>query len=159
MVAVMILNIDQTPLKYVSIGSFTLTKKGAKSLTMEGSNDKRCITATCGLNLNNNFLLIQLIYAGKTNQSLPCYKLIVNPTHYSNSTELVKLTDEIVAPYLENKWKKLHLPHFSINVYVDVYVTLCGCFHWSNDRRCSCSSQHQNHIFVVNMPANMTGFY
>ena len=53
-----ILNIDQTPLKYVSVGNFTLDKKEAKSVSVEGSNNKRCIIATFGISLNNNFLLL-----------------------------------------------------------------------------------------------------
>lgn len=54
----MILNIDQTLLKYVCIANFTVAEKGETSVTVEGSNDKRCITAIFGIGLNNNFLNI-----------------------------------------------------------------------------------------------------
>ena len=70
----MIINIDQTPLKYVPTGNFTLAKKGAKSVIMEGGSDKRCITGTFGVTFNNKFLPMQLIYGGKTEQSLPHFK-------------------------------------------------------------------------------------
>ena len=70
----MVINIDQTPLKYVSVGNFTLAQKGSSSVTAEGVNDKRCITGTFGISFKGNFLPIQLIYAGKTAQSLPHFK-------------------------------------------------------------------------------------
>ena len=41
-----IINIDQTSLKYVSTGNFTLAAKGSTTVTMEGGSDKRCITGT-----------------------------------------------------------------------------------------------------------------
>ena len=111
-----ILNIDQILLKHISVGIFTLVNKGVKSVTMERDNSKRCITATFGIILNNNFQLIQLICAQKTEQSFPCHKssdefsLSVIQTHYSNSTESIELIDEIIAPELENKWQKFSLP-------------------------------------------------
>ena len=70
-IVTMIINIDQTPLKYVPTGNFTLAEKGAKSVIMEGGSDKRCITGTFGVTFNNKFLPMQLIYGGKTEQSLP----------------------------------------------------------------------------------------
>ena len=78
--------------------------------------DKRCITATFGISLNNNFLPIQLIYAGKTEQSFPRSKLLdefslsVSPTHYSNSLEPIKLIHEIMARHIENERQNLNLP-------------------------------------------------
>ena len=108
----MILNIDQTPLKYVSVGNFTLAEKGEKCVTLEGSNDKRCMTATFGISFSNNFLPIQLIYGGKTEQSIPRFKfpeefsLSADQTHYSHSTESIKLIDEMIAPSTKfpNEW-------------------------------------------------------
>ena len=83
----MVINIDPTPLKYVSVGNFTLAQRGSSSVTAEGVNDKRCITRTFGISFTGNLLPIQLIYAGKTAQSLPRLKfpsefsLSVNVTH------------------------------------------------------------------------------
>lgn len=85
----MIVNIDKTQLKYVSVGYLTLAEKGETSVIMEESNNKRCITAIFGICLNSSFLPIQSIYAGKTEQSIPHFKfakqfsLSANPAHYS----------------------------------------------------------------------------
>ena len=45
---------------------------------------------------------MQLIYGGKTNQRLPRFKfpesfsLSVNPKHYSNTLESIKIIDEVI---------------------------------------------------------------
>ena len=70
----LILNLDQTPLKYVPVAHNTMAKKGVKSVAIAGSADKRRITGTFVITLNGHFLPLQLIYGGKINQSLPRYK-------------------------------------------------------------------------------------
>ena len=67
----LILNIDQTPLKYVPVGNETLAPRGETSVTIGGSSDKRSITGTFAISLQGDFLPMQLIYGGKTSQSLP----------------------------------------------------------------------------------------
>ena len=42
----LIINLDQTPLKYVSVSNQTMAKKGATNVTVIGGDDKRCITGT-----------------------------------------------------------------------------------------------------------------
>ena len=64
-----IINIDQTPLKYVPTGNFTLAAKGSTTVTMEGGSDKRCINGTFGITFTSKFLPIQLIYDGKRNKA------------------------------------------------------------------------------------------
>ena len=62
----LIINIDQTPLKYVPVGNTTLAPRGKTSVTIEGSADKRMITGTFAITLEGEFLPMQLIYRGKT---------------------------------------------------------------------------------------------
>ena len=64
----LILNLDQTPLKYVPVGDEAMAEKGSNYVTVEGSNDKRCIS------VEGEFLPIHLMDAGKIVQSLPRYK-------------------------------------------------------------------------------------
>ena len=52
----------------------TMDKKGASNVPIEGIDDKRSLTATFSVTLDNKFLPMQLIYTGKTNQSLPKVK-------------------------------------------------------------------------------------
>ena len=65
----MILNFDQTPCKYVPIPTTTLAE-----VAIKGIDDKRALTATFTITLDGNFLGMQLIYGGKTNESLPRYQ-------------------------------------------------------------------------------------
>ena len=62
----LVLNLDQTPSKFVPSGNHTLAKKGSKSVSIAGSSDKRNITATFVISLEGDFLPMQLIYGGKT---------------------------------------------------------------------------------------------
>ena len=54
------------------------------------------ITATFTINLDGNFLPIQLIYSGRTRKSIPTVKFLkrfllsTNPKHYSNEEETLK---------------------------------------------------------------------
>ena len=75
----LILNLDQTPLKYILVGRQSLTKKGSKSVLIAGSADKRNITGTFIITLSGKFLPMQLIYGGKAKQSLPRFKFSANP--------------------------------------------------------------------------------
>ena len=62
----LIINFNQTPLKYVQISSNTMEKKGTKNVPIFGIDDKRSMTATFSITMENKFLPMQLIYKGKT---------------------------------------------------------------------------------------------
>ena len=103
----LIIDFDQTPSKYVPVSPTTMAKQGSSAVPISGVHDKRSITATFAITLSRNFLLMQLIYSGKTNQSLPKiefpnfpkeFSLSVNEKHYSNEEESLKLLSEIVIP-------------------------------------------------------------
>ena len=86
------------------------------SVPIQGLKDKRNITLTFVVSLSGEFLPMQIIYAGKTKASLPRgfvfpkgFSLSQNPQHWSNETETLKLTDEIINPYVINKRKELGL--------------------------------------------------
>ena len=61
----MIINLDQTPSKFVPGCYKTLGKKGCKSVAIAGSTDNGMITATFSITLTGEFLPIQLIYGDK----------------------------------------------------------------------------------------------
>ena len=72
------------------------------------------------------FLPRQLIYGGKTKQSLPRFKfpdsfsLSVNPTHYSNEEESINFIENIIVPYVEEQRSLLEFPNQ--NALVDVFT-------------------------------------
>ena len=62
----LILNFDQTPLKFVRAYSTTLTEQNSKQVCIAAGLEKCSVTATFTITFNGNFLGIQLIYGGKT---------------------------------------------------------------------------------------------
>ena len=68
------INFDQTPLKYVQVSSTTMDQKREGNVPIAGISDKKSITTTFSITIDNTFLLMQLIYQGKIDQSLPKVK-------------------------------------------------------------------------------------
>ena len=106
----LVLNADQTPSNYISVGKTTMAKSGSKSIPIKGLTDKRSITLTFVVTLAGDFLPLQIIYKGKTTASLPRgfrfptgFSLSQNPKHWSNEKETLKLIDEVINPYLVKK--------------------------------------------------------
>jgi len=103
----LVINLDQTPSPIVPGRKYTMTLKESKNVTITGAADKRNITATFAVTLSGDFLPVQLIYGGKTEQSLPRFQfpdsfcLSVNEKHYSNTKESLKFFNEIVIPYIK----------------------------------------------------------
>ena len=113
----LVLNADQTPSSYVSVGRQKMAAHGSKSVPIAGLSDQRNITLTFVVTLAGDFLPMQIIYAGKTKQSQPCgfvfpkgFSISQNPQHWSNERETLKLIDEVFNPYVINKRKELKLP-------------------------------------------------
>ena len=65
------LNLDQTPLSYVSPGKYTFNPESAKTVPIKGIDDKRQIIETFTVSMTWKFLLSKLIYEGKTRRCLP----------------------------------------------------------------------------------------
>ena len=97
----LVMNLDQTPLKY------TLAKKGSKSIRIASSAVKRCITGTFVVSLKGDFLPMQLVYGGLQMKCLPRFKfsetfsLSVNPKHFRNTFESIKIIEEVIIMYVE----------------------------------------------------------
>ena len=64
----LILNIDQTPSKYVPISNVTMTEKNSKHVRKQGADDKRAITLTLAETLSGDMLPFQMIYTSKTSR-------------------------------------------------------------------------------------------
>ena len=102
----LIINLDQT----------TLAKKNTKTVPIKGSSDKRTITATFPISFKVDFLLMQLIYGGKTRKCLPLFKfpekssLSYNETHCNSEKEACKFVEEILQPYIKKVTERENLP-------------------------------------------------
>ena len=112
----LVLNSDQTPSSYVSVGKSTMARKGSTAVPIKGVTDKRAITLNFVVTLANDFLPMQVIYGGKTKASQPRdfkfpsgFCVTQNPKHWSNEIEILKLIDEIISPYVTKKREDLKL--------------------------------------------------
>ena len=151
----LIINLDQTPTKYVPSGRTTLAKKNSKTGTIKGSTDKRTITATFAISIRGDFLPMQLIYGGKTKKYLPRFKfpekfsLSYNETHYSNEKEACKFIEEILKPYIKQVIERDNLPiDQTALVIIDVFK--------GQVTPMVLDLYKESKIVVVLVPANMT---
>ena len=154
----MILNLDQTPLKYVPCGKTTLAKKSSKTVPIDGVSDKRMITATFTVTLDGQFLPMQLIYSGKATRSIPKvefpkgFSLSANPKHFSNEEESLKLMEEIIIPYYRNERRRLGLETEHPGLLImDVFK--------GQTTSAVRDLLKENNIFFTKVPANMTNLY
>ena len=67
----LILNFDQTPLSYITVGNTTLEFSGAQSVPVRGKGKGKQITGTFSITAAVKFLPMQLIYAAKTQHCYP----------------------------------------------------------------------------------------
>ena len=102
-----VVNLDQTPLFYVSPGKNTFSFKGAKNVPIKRVDDKRQITANFAVSLTGKFLPIRLIYKGKTKLSLPrfdfpsAFSLSYTENHLSNTVNSIEFFEQTIFPYLK----------------------------------------------------------
>ena len=149
----LIINFDQTPSKYVQVSLLTMAKRQETNVLIAGANDKRSVTATFSITFNNKFLPMQLIYKGKTNQSLPKvdfpdgFSLSANKTHYSNEEEALKFIDEIILPHVQKERAKLTCRNQKALLIFDVFLGQI------TDK--IFKALKENHILVTKVPANM----
>ena len=112
----LILNSDETPSKYVTVGRTTMAPSGSKRVAKAGNDDKRTITLTLTVTMSGRVLPFQIIYGGKTARSIPKvifpkgFSLSANPSHYSNTEEVCKHLKEIVIPYVNEVRERLNNP-------------------------------------------------
>lgn len=112
----LVLNADQTPSSYVSVGKSTMAARGGKSVPIKGLTDKRNITLTFVVSLLVNSCLYKSYTMEKTTASQPRgfhfpneFSLSQNPKHWLNEQETLKLIDKVINPYLVRKRAELKL--------------------------------------------------
>ena len=151
------MNLDQMPLKFVPVSHHTLAKSGAKLVAIAGSSDKRSITGTFTITLDGTFLPFQLIYGGKTKQSIARFKfpasfsLSANPKHFSNTEELLKTINEVILLYVEGERDHADNPNQPALIILDVFK--------GQMTKYVTDLLLHNNIFYVKVPKNMTQLF
>ena len=153
----MILSLDQTSLKYAPCSRQALAPKNSKHVAISGTSNKKAITGTFAITLDGHCLPFQLIYGGKTTRSLPKLKfpkefsLRVHETHFSYTQESLKISREIVIPYVNQQLgKKLSLDHPALLI-LDVFRGQL-----TNE---VVNEMKEHDIVICQVPANMTHLF
>ena len=154
----MVLNLDQTPVKYILSGKTTLAKQNTSSAPVSGVSDKQMITAIFTITLDGKFLRVQLIYSGKTRKGILTVKfpreflLSANLKCYSNEKGTLKLLRKVTVLYVQNKRKTLCLDaDYLAFLIMDVFK--------GQMTPVVLNMLKANSICLTKVLANMTNFY
>ena len=105
----LVINWDQTGIKYVPVSNWTMAKQGAKKVEIVGVSNKRQITAVFAGTLSGTFLPPQIIYKGKTKAYLPDvafpndWHITFSHNHWANETTVKDYITNIIVSYVLQK--------------------------------------------------------
>ena len=94
----MVLNWDQTTIKYIPLSEWTMAQKESKKVEVLGIDGKCQITAMFAAPLSGNFLPIQLIYEGKTSRCNPAVDF-PEGYHWCNEQAMISYIKSAIVPY------------------------------------------------------------
>ena len=128
-----------------------MRKGGETNFPISSINDEQSITATFSITLDNKFLPMQLIYKGKTNESL---LEVTFPEEFLLSAiekESLKFLYEFILSYIQQEWKNLRPENQKALIIYEVF-----CVQTTNKvfKRLG-----DNNILVINVPSNMTQLF
>ena len=113
----LIINFDQTPLSYITVGNTTIEFFGAQSLPVKEKGKGKQITCTFSITAAGKFLPMQFIYAGKTQRCHPKgipfldrFDVTHSKSHWEKETLAIQYLDNIIIPYFEVIREELGLP-------------------------------------------------
>ena len=111
----LVINWDQTGIKYVPVSNWTMAKQGSKKVEIVGVSDKHQITAVFAGTLSGTFLPPQIIDKGKTKACLPNvtfrndWHITFSHNHWANETTVKDYITNIIVPYIMRKKEELKL--------------------------------------------------
>jgi len=111
----MILNWDQTAIKYIPVSNWTMATEGSKRIELIGQDDKRQITAAFAGTLTGQFLPIQLVYEGKTTKCHPSiefpkgWHMTHTANHWCNEEKMIEYIKSVIVPYMDDTRERLGL--------------------------------------------------
>ena len=151
----LIINWDQTAIKYVPVSTWTMADEGSKRVKIVGADDKRQITAVFAITSLGDFLAPQLIYQGTTTKCLPIvrfphgFDITCTENHWSNECTMDHYLDNILLPYITTTRAKCKLD--ATQPALVIFDTFRG--------QCTeriLSKLEENSVHVVIIPANCT---
>ena len=151
----MILNWDQTTIKYIPVSNWTMATEGSKRIELIGQDDKRQITATFAGTLTGQFLPIQLVYEGKTTKCHPSIEFpkgwhVTHTTnHWCNEETMIEYIKSVIVPYMDDTRERLGLsPMHTGLVILDHFK--------GQTTQKVLNLLEENHLMFILVPANCT---
>ena len=111
----LIVNWDQTGLKIIPTGDWTMNRSGEKIVPIVGSDDKRQITAVLAATYTGKCLHPQLLYQGTTHRCHPTidfpegWDIWHSSNHWSNEDTMKRYLQKILLPFINEQRKALLL--------------------------------------------------
>ena len=121
----LIINLDQTGIKLIPVGDWTMAAEGSRWVEVIGLSDKRQITATFAAALDGAFLPMQILYQGKTDRSHPKYTfpdgfdIFHTPNHWANEETCLRFFENIILPYIKKVREETGAPTQKAMVLMD----------------------------------------
>ena len=109
----LVINWDQTAIKFVPVSNWTQQVKGTKRVEIASTDDKRQITATLTVTASGEMLPAQIIYVGKTPACLPsvefhkAWHITFTPNYWANEDTMAAYIYNILLPYITSTRKNL----------------------------------------------------
>ena len=150
----LIINWDQTAIKYVPVSTWTMADEGSKQVEIVGA-DKRQITAVFAITPLGDFLAPQLIYQGTTTKCLPSvrfphgFDITCTENHWSNECTMERYLDKILLPYIATTRAKCKMDA------IQPALVLFDTFRGQCTQRIL-SKLEENSVRIVIIPANCT---
>ena len=150
----MIINWDQTAVKYVPVSDWTKEVRGAKRVHIKGKDDKRQLTATLTVTASGEMLPAQMIYGDKTPICLPSlaflpgWHITFTLNHWANEDTLLAYIHNMLLPYITSTHQKLKCHSMPMLVLFDHFKAQLT--------DCVLDTLESHDITVIDMPAKCT---
>ena len=156
-------NADQGGIPWVAFRNATWAPTGAKAVPLSGQDDKRQMTAVLASDARGVLLPLQVIMAGKTDQSLPSEKdrapaeslgfhYTVTQNHWASLETTKEYVTKVLVPFFNKERESLGLPQ----TFPSVWIIDCWSVHISPAFLQWMADRYPN-IRLLFVPANCTG--
>jgi len=167
--AVFLVNSDQTLIYYTAGAEETYAVTGSKQVEVVGKDEQRGFTLMVGVSMSGAVLPFQAIYSGKSPASLPTsaapsyskatedlkfrFEYSKSDNHWSTIETMKSYVTNILAPYFEFHRKNLNLPN-----QICIWQIDCWSVHRSLEFRSWMAAEYP-WIWIHFVPANCTGLF
>jgi len=167
--AVFVVNSDQTLIYYTAGAEETYAATGSKQVEVVGKDERRGFTLMVGVSMSGEVLPFQAIYSGKSPASLPTsaapgyskatedlkfhFEYSRTDNHWSTIETMKSYVTNILAPYFQSHRERLNLPN-----QICIWQIDCWSVHRSLEFR-SWMKANYSWIRIHFVPANCTGLF